>query len=334
MAHENASRLHAVRRLGLGAALAVALGTLVCFARRRLAQEQRPTRPRAPVRPARPAPTAPSRQILIPVANPATARPLVRLASALGGGDPPAELVALKVVTAPRGVPFEEARRYRQPMQEHYQDALAEAARSAREHGLPLRTEVRVGHEVAESILAFAESLPQPELVLLGWRGARASINQEVVSRAPVTVAVLRDRGLGEIRRVLVPVGWGRHARAGLRLAERLAQHGQARVTMLRVLRPAGEVDWESERAALVRLLEVEAPALRYDTELRLVRQGPVVPAILAEAARVAYDLIIVGATEEPWLHNWLFGAIPNRVAGRAPCSVLLVRGPLVPGGG
>lgn len=37
------------------------------------------------------------------------------------------------------------------------------------------------------------------------------------------------------------------------------------------------------------------------------------------------YDLVVIGASEEWFLRNWLFGSIPDAVAERAPCSVLLV---------
>jgi nucleotide-binding universal stress UspA family protein len=55
------------------------------------------------------------------------------------------------------------------------------------------------------------------------------------------------------------------------------------------------------------------------------------VEGILAEASaqtadRVDYDLIAIGASEEWFLKNQLFGSIPDRIADGAPCSVLMVR--------
>lgn len=273
-------------------------------------------------------------RILVPVANPATACGLVQMASALGSGQPAAEIIALRIVTAPGGMSLDEARHYILPMREQYEGALAQAADYAREAGLPLSTELEVAREAAKGILDYARNLPDLGLILLGWCGevsrrrVRRSINQAIVSQAQTNVAVLRLResGLGSLRRVLLPVGWGPHARLGLRLAERLAYNTKAAVTVLRVLPMSGEVDWEGERAALVTLLQEEAPGLRYGTELRLAREPAAVPAILAEAQREPYDLIIVGASDEWWVRTWLFGAIPDQVAERAPCSVLLVR--------
>ena len=38
------------------------------------------------------------------------------------------------------------------------------------------------------------------------------------------------------------------------------------------------------------------------------------------------YDLIIIGASEEWAVSQWLFGSIPDRVANQASVSVLMAR--------
>ncbi|MDI7276581.1 MAG: universal stress protein [Anaerolineae bacterium] len=271
-------------------------------------------------------------RILIPVANPATASALIRLAACLGAGSPPAELVALRVITPPRGTSLRDTRQQVHSTPEPYEGALSQATASALAQGVELRTELQVARGVAAGILAFANSMPDLDLILLGWRGsartrqARRDVSQEILRHARAHVAVLRT-GLPEpIRRILVPVGWGPHARLGLRLAERLAPNTGAAVTAFRVLPATGDVDWEEERAALESLLAIEAPGLRYGTELLLTRSATAVLAIVNETRRVAYDLVIIGASEEWPLRHWLFGAMPDQIAEQAPCAVLLVR--------
>jgi nucleotide-binding universal stress UspA family protein len=49
---------------------------------------------------------------------------------------------------------------------------------------------------------------------------------------------------------------------------------------------------------------------------------------IVAEAEQ-GYDLVIMvimGTSEQWFLQRWLFSGVSDRVAGDAPCSVLLVR--------
>lgn len=271
-------------------------------------------------------------RILLAVANPATAPGLVRLAAALKPSALNGSLTALHVVTAPKGMALEEARSYILRMRENYEGPLMLARECAQGLGTSLCTELRVERAVTPGILAAVGELQPTDLVLLGWngtvgwRGVCRGINQEVAGRAQVNLGMLRDRGMGGMRRILVPIGWGPHARFGLRLAERLAQGTGAVVTAFRVLPAGGEVDWECERAAFDSLVSAEAPALRYDTELRLVREVSAVRAILAETERRQYDLLIIGASDEWWLRSWLYGAIPDQVVERAPCSVLVVR--------
>jgi len=40
----------------------------------------------------------------------------------------------------------------------------------------------------------------------------------------------------------------------------------------------------------------------------------------------VDYDLIIIGASNEWGLRQWLFGSLPDKVANNASASVLMVR--------
>ena len=318
-------------QVGLGMALVAGVGAAAWFLRRQILASRQPAgRAIGEALPGseRERAARPTGQILIPVANPATARPLVHLASILSD----AELVTLKVITPGKGSTLEQVRRYQVSIHEQFSDALAEATHWAEEQGVPLRAELVVARDVPGGILEFARGLSNLQLILLGWQGAMGlrkmhrSVNQDIFSRAHTHVAVLRERNLGPIRKILIPVGWGPHVRLGLRLAEGMARRTHAQVTVLRVLPMTGEVDWEGERAALVNLLTEEAPSLRYDTELRLAREPGVVSAILAEAEREHYDLLIIGASNEWWVRSWLFGAIPDRIAEQAPCSVLLVR--------
>jgi nucleotide-binding universal stress UspA family protein len=60
--------------------------------------------------------------------------------------------------------------------------------------------------------------------------------------------------------------------------------------------------------------------------QVKTVRAVSVVGGIVAEARKGDYDLVVIGASEEWFMRNWLFGSIPDVVAERAPCSVLMVR--------
>ena len=143
-------------------------------------------------------------------------------------------------------------------------------------------------------------------------------------------MAVLRDRGVEDIRHVLVPVGGGPHARLALRLAWDIVRVEEGSMTALRILPEAGEVDMEVEMDVLHQLVEGELGGIPEEVTFRLKRSDSVAEGILTEIARAedqdGYDLIVIGASEEWFLKNLLFGSIPDQIANGAPCSVLMVR--------
>jgi nucleotide-binding universal stress UspA family protein len=129
---------------------------------------------------------------------------------------------------------------------------------------------------------------------------------------------------------VLVPVGGGPHARLALRLAWDIARAEEGLLTALRILPETREVDMEVEMDVLRQLVEDALGGIPDEVTFSLKRYDSVVEGILAESApvadRVGYDLIAIGASEEWFLRNLLFGSIPDRIADGAPCSVLMVR--------
>ena len=145
-------------------------------------------------------------------------------------------------------------------------------------------------------------------------------------------MAVLRDRGAGEreIKHVLVPVGGGPHVRLALRLAWDIARAEKGSLTALRILPTADEVDIEVEMDVLRQIVEDALGEIPEDVVFSLKRNDAVVEGIMAEAAQKAdetdYDLIAIGASEEWFLKNLLFGSIPDQVAEGTDCSVLMVR--------
>jgi nucleotide-binding universal stress UspA family protein len=145
---------------------------------------------------------------------------------------------------------------------------------------------------------------------------------RQVVADLPADLAVLKDRGLGELHRLLVPWGGGHHAQLGLELAARIAAATGAGIEVLRIVRDG--VDHEREAAAVAE--QVARLTGRDDVEV-LVRAGEDVPGVIVEVAlERRSDLLVIGASGESRLRSVLFGAIPDVVADEAPCSVLLVR--------
>jgi nucleotide-binding universal stress UspA family protein len=214
---------------------------------------------------------------------------------------------------------------------------LKRVADYAHEQGMPVRTLLRATRGISSGILGVAEARAGVGLILMGWRGqlsthrVKGSVVKDVVHDAPCDVAVLRDRGVEKIRRVLVPAGGGPHARLALRLAWDIVRAEGGSLTALRLLTEAGEVDMEVEMDVLRQLVEDVLGEIPEEVTFTLERNDSLAKGILAEFSQAAeqeegYDLVVIGASEEWFLREMLFGSVPDQIADSVPCSVLMVR--------
>lgn len=274
-------------------------------------------------------------EILLPVSNPLVVRGLITLAMSIRERQAVPRLVLLRVVPVQIHMPLAQAQAFLATQNARHGNAqlVSEAASTALEAGAEVVSLIRAAHDIPSGIVGTARSRPDTRLILMSWQGVltsrsvSSSIVNQVVRTASCDTAVYFQRHERPIQRVLVPVGGGPHARFGLRLARDLAVGGMCQVTSLRVVRAGPAVDVEAEATAVARTLDQELGAERQacDATTLVVQSTSVVEGILVEAAR-GYDLIIIGASEEWALRNWLMGAIPDIIAERAPCSVLMVR--------
>jgi len=276
-------------------------------------------------------------EILVPVANPLTAESLIEIAVILGRARGESTIVPLSVVKIPMATPLELAQADLDKRGYGPKALLKRAGDYAHEQGVPVRTLLRAARGISSGILSIAEARAGVRMILMGWRGqlstqrVTGSVVKDVVSGAPCDVAVLRDRGVEDIKRVLVPVGGGPHARLALRLAwDIVSAEGESSLTVLRLLPEDDGVNMEIEMDVLRQLIEDELGEVPSEVVLRLKRNDDLVDGILAEVAgaedEAAYDMVIIGASEEWFLREMLFGSVPDLIADSVPCSVLMVR--------
>jgi glucosyl-3-phosphoglycerate synthase len=294
-----------------------------------------------------PRPPLPGR-ILIPVANPATAEELIRIGAALL--DPrDGELTALGIVEVPEEMPLSEGATKARQARRLLQKVLDYAP-----EGTHVRPVVRIGRRAADGIVEAAIEL-EADLVIFGWGGrpgsrpgnaarsaaARAGSGSDdsaaltasvfsptidaVVRESPCDIAVVKQRPISEIHRILVPVRGGPHAELALGFADALARRYGARVTVLHVV-PQGltpPVRAQAEHA-LAAFLKQHARG-RADG---ILREAPNVRnAILREAEKS--DLVIMGASAAPEgsaVTSFLFGVLPETIAARARPPVIVVK--------
>jgi nucleotide-binding universal stress UspA family protein len=296
-----------------------------------------PSRRRAPFR------------ILLPLANPRTARDLVRIGAGLANGRP-TEITALGIVEVPEGVSLSEGATQARTARRLLQRVLD----FGDEEGVELRTLVRIGRYAADGVIE-AVGEEGADLVIFGWGGpptpsqairadaeaAELELAGEhprpravfsptidaVVRESPCDIAVVKQRGLDKIESILVPVRGGPHAELAMRISRDLAKRFGARVVVLHVVpKGIGARAIEREQAALDGFVRDHAGSRRATgmvLEATSVRQ-----AIIKEAAH--HQLVVMGASAQPTNAapdgRYLFGTLADSVASKAKPTVVVVK--------
>ncbi len=272
----------------------------------------------------RASPRTASFRILLPVHNPHTVGPLLRIAASLARGRG-GEITVLRVVQVPDQLPPEMARR-----EIEEEAAVLERLQALEEElGVPVATEIRVGHNVARAILEAARE-NRSHLILLGWKGFTTTarkilgeVTDDVVRLGRADILLVKfgpERAVP--RRILLPTAGGRHARKAQSYAVGLAGDG-GRVTLAAFVADSAP---EPRRAEAEERLAGERAGLDDGAVVatRVLGGRGVVGGIVGAAAE--FDAVMVGASEDSFSHRILFGTIPERIAREAPGTVMVLK--------
>ena len=271
-------------------------------------------------------------RILIPLANPRTAGDLMRLGAALLDPVHGGELIALGIVEVPEGVPLSEGAtqaRHARRLLQRVHDLVPEKT--------VLRTMVRIGRRASEGILEAARE-EGADLIVFGWGGRTATRGSAgaravsetidaVVRQGSCAIAVVKQRGLSEVKRILVPVRGGPNAELALRYADALGRSLGAEVVALHVLPPGAGLGIRTQAERALNAF-VRSQGAGEHVRSRLREAANVRNAILREAESA--DLVVLGASADAGPGSadgaQLFGELPETIAARAEPTVMVLR--------
>ena len=264
--------------------------------------------------------------VLVPVKSHEQARLLSILGSVVAR-EQEGELLALHVIRVPTQLSLVEGRRYLAQGRALMETVIGEA----RKLQVPVRTMLRVGHNVSRVIKMTAEER-NVDLLLLSWPGYTYASNYRGVidllgAAPPCDMAVVRFREREPPERILISTVGGPHASLALQLAtiqarRFAAQHGRpAAITVFSVVSPDSGAEGLARRQALLQRL-VDAGCVT--AEVKVVAHADAFQAIMQEAQR--HNLVMVNAPREGLLEQRLFGSIPERLAHECPKTVIMVK--------
>ncbi|MBD2447832.1 cation:proton antiporter [Nostoc sp. FACHB-152] len=270
-------------------------------------------------------------RILVPVANPSTQKGLLQLAVALALNyqQPalinPLSLIELDEDYAFESTPVEADRLLLQRRQQLEQLINTLEPATTRSYIQPI---VRISSNVARETAQIAR-LEQPNLILVGWHRPAFSNNRlggrvgQILSSAPVDVAVFVDRGRERLESLLVPYSANIHDDLALILAFRLLINRDT--CMLQVLQVVSPNNSPEELSYELQKLTAQLPpSVRDRIEIKTVESTEPIQAVVA--ASEAVDLTIAGTSRAWGIERQTLGRYTDALAIQCRSSLLITR--------
>ncbi len=273
----------------------------------------------------RSAPAESTFQVLVPIANPASVNALVDIAGAIAAPRD-GEIALLRVVL----VPDQLQPRLAEAHVQREEKILTAARGRALSFDVPVSSQVRVGRNAGRAILEAAHQ-GNSKLIVVGWKGRTSTarrilgeITDHVVNHATTDIMMVRlAPDPRPMERILVATDGGIHATRAEDYAAAIAASNGASITLCAVIAP-GESDVRIEHE----LARLEATRDRLEqapnVTTKVVRHRSASRGIIGESA--SYSAVIVGATQHSFTTRVLFGTVPENVARRSTCTVIVVK--------
>ncbi len=181
-------------------------------------------------------------RILVAAINQKTAVGLVHLASRLAEHQEDTSICLLTVQKIPPSVSENNIKEIIEATKKKIDTLRDLIVPIAQARNVPIYTKLKVAPNVEFAIHREINSPNYVRLVLLGWPSSDEKIRiphniiKEVLVNAHQDVAVFRDRGMSDLRHILVPVGTGPNAHMALQIASELSCLNNIQITALRLI--------------------------------------------------------------------------------------------------
>jgi CIC family chloride channel protein len=270
-------------------------------------------------------------RLLVTVANPDTADTLLQMAATIAR-DRYYEIECLQIILVSRHSSPSET----EVSTTKSRRLLRQAEALAKKLRIPIHTQIRVAHDVAQAVLETIKER-HIDLIFMGWKGNTSTpgrifgtVVDTVIRQATCDVVLVKLGTISDcshFNRWLVPMAGGPNARAAIKLLPALVTLGnnpQIRLTQVSKpseLKPDMTVLEESTRQ-LMRHRNLQSTIISAPVQADSVAEG-VINLVKTEG----YDVVVLGASREGLLQQAIQGNIPETIASSVESTVILVRG-------
>ncbi|MEH2042023.1 cation:proton antiporter [Nostoc sp.] len=270
-------------------------------------------------------------RILVPVANPSTQKGLLQLAAsiALNSRHPavvnPLSLIEFEEDYAFESTPVEADRLIAQRRQQLEELINTLEPVEIRSHVRPI---VRISSNVARETAQIA-ALKQADLILVGWHRPAFSSNRlggrvgQMLTTAPVDVAVFVDKGSDRLESLLVPYSANIHDDLALIIALRLLINRET--CLLQVLQVVAENQLKDELSYELNTMMEQLPSsVRDRIEIKTVQTPEAIQTVVEASKNV--DLTIAGTSRTWGIERQTLGRYTDQLAIQCSSSLLITR--------
>jgi Kef-type K+ transport system membrane component KefB/nucleotide-binding universal stress UspA family protein len=277
------------------------------------------------------APAQPTYRILVPVANPSTQKGLVQLAGAIADTHlQPAVVHPLNLIELEEDYLFQSTPIEAERLIDERRLHLAQLIQSLQPPQIQklVHPIFRISNDVARETAQIA-IIDRADLIVVGWHRPAFSKNRlggrvgQILSTAPVDVAVFVDRGQEKWQNLLVAYSANIHDDLGLEIALRLLFNDDNR--HLTVLQVAQENQAKNELSYEFRqVLEQLPTAVRDRIDIKIVLAPEPIAAVVAASHNV--DLTIAGTSRTWGIERQTLGRYTDQLAVQCHSSLLITR--------
>jgi CIC family chloride channel protein len=270
-------------------------------------------------------------RLLVTVANPDTAETLLQMAATIAR-DRHYELECLQIILISRHSSPSET----QVNTTKSRRLLRQAKALAKKWHIPIHTQIRVAHDIAQAILETINER-HIDLIFMGWKGNTSTpgrifgnVVDTIIRQAACDVVLVKFGNISDsnhFNRWLVPMAGGPNARIAVKLLPALVTLGNdAQIHLTQVFKPSelkpDMTVLEESTRQLMRHRNLQSTVVAAPVQANSVCEG-VINLVQTEG----YDVVVLGASREGLLQQTIQGNIPETIASGVESTVILVRG-------
>ena len=270
-------------------------------------------------------------RLLVTIANPETAPALLEIAAAIAR-DRHYEIECLQIILVSR---------HSSPAETQINTAksrrlLRNAEVLAKKWQIPIHTQIRVAHDIAQAILETTKER-YIDLIFMGWKGNTSTpgrifgnVVDTVIRQANCDVVLVKlgnnFHSCQQFKRWLVPMAGGPNAPIAIKLLPALVTlENDTEIRLTQVVKP-----WET--APDMTVLEESTRQLMRNRNLHSnvvaasLQAESVAEGVIELVKTEGFDVVVLGASREGLLQQAIQGNIPEEIASGVDSTVILVR--------